>query len=290
MLHRSSTGYQAAMRRIVSAIVLTLLSCAAGVRAAEPVIPALWDANERLATPDLSDLPRLRFLTTVDFPPFNYLDATGRLTGFHVELARAICTELDMAERCQIQALPWDELEPALAGGDGEAIIAGLAATAENRADLSFSRPYLKLPARFVMPRGTILSEPIGEGLDGKRIGVLAGTPHERMLRDYFPAARVVTYDKAAWLHDDLKQKKLDGAFGDGMRLSFWLAGAESEGCCRFAGGPYLAPEHLGTGMSIAVAKEDGELAAAFDFALRNLTAKGVFAELYLRHFPVSFF
>ena len=94
-------------------------------------MPVLWDAKERLPKPDLSALPRLRFLTTTDFPPFNFLDGAGRLSGFHVDLARAICAELGIAEKCQIQALPWAELEGALQKGEGEAIIAGIAATPE---------------------------------------------------------------------------------------------------------------------------------------------------------------
>ncbi|MCV0395893.1 MAG: transporter substrate-binding domain-containing protein [Rhizobiaceae bacterium] len=271
-------------------LLLAFFVAVSAARSADPEIPTLWDANERLAAPNLSDLERLRFLTTVDFPPFNYLDSTGQLTGFNVELARALCAELEVSDRCQIQALPWEELVPALEAGDGDAIIAGLAATSERRDQLAFSRPYLKLPARFVMRRSSALSEPLGHKLDGKRVGVIAGDPHERMLRDYFPAAQVVTYDKAEWLFGDLKEGKLDGAFGDGMRLSFWLAGSDAANCCRFAGGPYLAPEHLGTGLTIAVPKENARLTAAFDFALRELTAKGVFGELYLKHFPVSFF
>jgi polar amino acid transport system substrate-binding protein len=74
------------------------------------------------------------------------------------------------------------------------------------------------------------------------------------------------------------------------MRFSFWLAGTDSKGCCRFAGGPYLAPEYLGEGMAIAVTKDDFPLAEAFDYALREITVKGKFAELYLRYFPVSFY
>ena len=98
--------------------------------AAEPAIPLFWDTKERLTKPDLSELQRLRFLTTIDFPPFSFLDRGGRLSGFHVDLARAICAELDLGDRCQIQALPWDELGPALEAKDGEAIIAGIAVTA----------------------------------------------------------------------------------------------------------------------------------------------------------------
>jgi len=72
--------------------------------------------------------------------------------------------------------------------------------------------------------------------------------------------------------------------------LSFWLAGTDSGGCCRFAGGPYLAPEYFGLGLAMAVLPKDDALAEAFNFALRELQAKGTFAELYLRYFPIGFY
>ncbi|RWM71498.1 MAG: transporter substrate-binding domain-containing protein [Mesorhizobium sp.] len=258
--------------------------------AAEPQVPVLWDAKERLPKPDLSALPRLRFLTTTDFPPFNFLDGAGRLSGFHVDLARAICAELGIAEKCQIQALPWAELEGALQKGEGEAIIAGIAATPESRSKYAFSRSYLQFPARFIMPKAKALTEPIFDRLRGKRVGVVAGSAHERMLRDYFSTVQVVPFDRPEELYDDLKAGKVDAAFGDGMRFAFWLGGSDAAACCRFAGGPYLAPEYLGSGMAIATRANDPALAAAFNYALQEISVKGIFAEFYLRYFPVSFF
>ncbi|AZO51942.1 MAG: transporter substrate-binding domain-containing protein [Mesorhizobium sp.] len=258
--------------------------------AAEPQVPVLWDAKERLPKPDLSALPRLRFLTTTDFPPFNFLDGGGRLSGFHVDLARAICAELGIAEKCQIQALPWGELDEALQKGEGEAIIAGIAATAETRSKYAFSRSYLQFPARFIMPKAKAFTEPILDKLRSKRVGVVAGSAHEKMLRDYFGTVQVVPFDTPETLYGDLKAGKIDAAFGDGMRFAFWLGGTDAAGCCRFAGGPYLAPEYLGSGMAIATRAGDPALAAAMDYALQEISVKGTFAEFYLRYFPVSFF
>jgi polar amino acid transport system substrate-binding protein len=249
-----------------------------------------WDVKERLPKPDLSSLTRLRFLTTTDFPPFNYLDRDGRLSGFHVDLIRAICAELAITDKCQIQAMPWEQLEDALARGRGEAIVAGLAITEETRAKFAFSRPYLQFPARFVMPKTRAATEPLYLKIQGERIGVIAGSGHEKMLRDYFPGAKVVTYSRQEWLYGDLKAGKIAGAFGDGMRFAFWLAGSDASGCCRFAGGPYLAPEYLGTGLAIASSAGDPTLSAAFDYALQQIALNGRFAELYLRYFPVSFY
>ncbi len=256
--------------------------------AAQP--PMFWDAKERLPKPDLAALPRLRFLTTVDFPPFNYLDGNGRLSGFHIDLARAVCAELGLAAKCQIQALPWAELDSALKSGEGEAIMAGIAVTEETRAKYAFSRPYLQFPGRFMMAKTSAVTEPIYDKIQGKRIGVMAGSGHERMLRDYFGDVQLVTYSRQEWLYGDLKAGKIAGAFGDGMRFAFWLAGTDASGCCRFAGGPYLAPDYLGAGLAIASPADDPTLAAAFDYALQQIAVKGTFAELYLRYFPVSFF
>ena len=174
--------------------------------------------------------------------------------------------------------------------GRGEALIAGIPATAESREKYAFSRPYLQLPARFIMRKAQAVAEPMVEKLSGKRVGVLAGSAHERVLRDYFGDVKVVTYSRPEWLNQDLKDGKLDAVFGDGMRLSFWLAGTDATGCCRFAGGPYIAPEYLGTGLAVATRSDNAALAAAFDYALHEISAKGTFAELYLRYFPVSFF
>ncbi len=261
-----------------------------GAHAAEPVIPGFWDTKERLPKPDLAAYQRVRFLTTIDFPPFNFLDSSGRLTGFHVDLARAICTELEILERCEIQALPWGELPSALAAKDGEAIIAGISVTAQSRETYAFTRPYLRFPARMVTPKAQSLAEPIGPRLADRRVGVMAGSAHEKILRDYFPQAKAVTYTNPQWIYDDLKAGKLDAAIGDGMRLGFWLAGSDSAQCCRFSGGAYLSPEYLGGGLAIATSAEDPALARAFDYALQQIATKGTFAELYLRYFPVGFF
>jgi polar amino acid transport system substrate-binding protein len=281
------------MRRQTAAAVLAALAtiaCVGGAVAQQPGIPALWDAKERLAKPDLSALPRLRFLTTTDFPPFNYLDPVGRLSGFHVDLARAICAELAIADRCQIQALPWDELEAALLLGQGEAVLAGLAVTSENRTKFAFSRPYLRFPARFVVRKSSAIIEASAAALRGKRVGVVGGSAHAQLLRDGFAGIDIAAYPQQDALLTDLKAGKIEAAFGDGMQLSLWLKREDAADCCRFAGGPYLAPDYLGSGLAIATMPHNDQLIAALDAALQQLSAKGTFAELYLRYFPISFY
>ena len=58
----------------------------------------------------------IRFVTESDYPPFNYLDEDGTLTGFNVDVARALCLELSAA--CDVQVRPWADLLPAMRRGD----------------------------------------------------------------------------------------------------------------------------------------------------------------------------
>lgn len=256
------------------------------VLADDIVIPNYIDPRERIASPDLSGRTRIRFLTTVDFPPFNFIDQSGKLAGFHVDLARAICNELDVLDKCQIQALPWEELGDALENRQGEAVIAGIAMTEKTREQFRFTRTYLELPARFVVNREALIDGETAAALGAKRIGVMKGSAHEDMLRAWFPEIAVVTFDRSEWLHEALRKGAIDGAFGDGVQLSFWLSSDVAGSCCRFFDGPYFSRLFLGEGLAIALAPSNRALARAINHALAALNRDGRFAELYLRWFP----
>lgn len=272
------------MKRVVWAAILAL--AAGGAESAAAETPRFFDPGARMPPASTEQIQSLRFVTTGDFAPFNAIGPTGNPIGYNVDLAREVCRELNLLERCFIRALPMAEARAAVRNGEADALIAGLSVTAQTREDFSFSLPYLPLPARFVVRQSTG-----GDGSrDGKRIAVMAGSAHQRMLRDYFPAARTITYSREEWMLDALAKSEVDAVFGDGMRLSLWLSGGSGRECCRFSGGPYLAPEYLGFGLAIAFNKDAEGLTGAADQALRELERKGVTGELYLRYFPVSFF
>ena len=256
-----------------------------------PNIPNFWDPSERFIKPNIKETPRLRFLTTTDFPPFSFVDKDKRLTGFHVDLARAICEELEVLSVCQIQALPFAELERELIQGRGEAIIAGLAANRNTRELFDFTRPYFWLPARFVAQNSASFSEPLAESMKDQEIGVVDGTSHAAMALANFGQLRVRLFATQQAALNALVKKQITAVFGDGLSLSFWLQSGEKEAsCCKFIGGPYLSTDYFGNGMAIAVSKQDRQLQNALNYALRAINDKGKFAELYLRYFPIGLF
>ncbi|WP_102961120.1 transporter substrate-binding domain-containing protein [Mangrovicella endophytica] len=247
-----------------------------------------WDQHQRMARPTLGERQRVRFLTTTDFPPFNFLDSRGKLGGFNVDLARLLCEELGVLERCQIEAVPFAELASRLERGDAEAIIAGLSVTAANRSKFGFTGSYFRFPARFVMRRDRPLPDDALAEMRGRAVGVVEGSAHAAMLAAFFPAAKVVPFKDQGQALDALKSGTVETVFGDGVGLSFWLESDAAASCCAFAGGPYLSDRFLGEGLAIAVGRSDAELVRALDYALGQIVAKHRFSELMLRYFPVS--
>ncbi|MCP4316641.1 MAG: transporter substrate-binding domain-containing protein [Hyphomicrobiales bacterium] len=259
---------------------------ATGAVAQNIVSPNYWDPRERVIVSDLSSRNRIRFLTTHDFPPFNFMDQQSRVSGFHVDLAREICDELNIADKCQIQVLPWSELATAMASGQGDALISGLAITADSRREYLFTRPFLKFPARFVRANRVEIEGEDAASLSGKRVGVMAGSAHDAMLRTLFPQIQPVTYERDEWMFDGLKTGEVDAVFGDGVQLSFWLVSNSANECCSFFDGPYFAPAFLGEGLAIGVRRDSPDLVQAFDHAILAISKDGRMREIYLRYFP----
>ncbi len=271
-----------------------LLSCLAEAETAVK-LPSFFNAHERLLQPDTSHIIRLRFVTTFDFPPFNFLDKTGHLVGYNIDLLRAICSKLNLKKFCEVEVVPWEELIDHVKNGNAEVIIAGLKETIKTHQDLVFTGSYLRFPARFVASRFIAsqllnLDEPISDKLTHLNSGVLSKSVHEKLFRSYFPEAKWQRFKNRAELYKALQDHKIDLIFDDGFALSLWLNNPKSADCCYFVGGAYLAPQLLGQGMQLAVAKKNEQLVDILNYALKSLEDDGKLTELYLRYFPISFY
>ncbi|NVK34084.1 MAG: transporter substrate-binding domain-containing protein [Rhodobacteraceae bacterium] len=252
----------------------------------QPVIPNFWDA--RIIPDRPASFPdKIQFLATDGFPPFVFRDTEGRLTGFNVDLSRAICIELGSA--CSIRIKEFDALVPAIMADEGNAIISGLATNKKLNETLYFTPDYLKLPARFVVRRAD--AETFDENaLSDVTISVEAGSRHEAFALKFWPSAAIQSYTTLQGARNAVKTGAAQAHFGDGMALSFWLNSTQPDDCCTFAGGPWLEPGYFDKGLSIAVRKTDVEIADALEYALSVLAQKGTYRELYLRYFPISFY
>ena len=253
--------------------------------AAGQALPYHVDPSARDLAPNLTGVPAIRFLTTADFPPFNYRDDKGELIGFNIALARSLCNEIKIT--CTIQAWPWEQAARALDDNQGDALIAGLALTPDNGAMFDFSSIYLALPGRFVARlQDAQTFDPAA--LAGKTIAVRRGSTHAEFVVRYLPDNKLAEFDTELAALDALRESKADLYFGDAMRASFWLN--EHTDCCDFAGAPYFRPDLFGDGMAVAIPAGHDAVRQAIDYGLVRLKESGMLDEIYLRWFPVSFY
>ena len=262
--------------------------CAASFAMAQNAIPNFHDPQHRLDRPDTASIRVIRFLTEDDYPPFGFVMPDGSLSGFNVDLARALCEELHV--QCTIQPRRWDTILNAIEQGRADAAVASIAMSKANRARVDFTAPYYKTPARFVSRASIVLGDTHPQTLAGKTVGVVARSAHEAYLRAFFPHLTIRAYDNALALRSALKRNEIEIAFGDGVSFALWLNGADAGGCCAFRGGPYTESRFFGEGVGIALRKDDGALKRALDYALKRVTERGVYADLYLKYFPVGFY
>jgi polar amino acid transport system substrate-binding protein len=266
-----------------------LLFVALSFFAAAASVSAQTGATPSPAEPSTGEAPpkrvAIRFVTDNDYPPFNYLDEDGVLTGFNVDIARAICLELNAA--CDVQVRPWGELLAALRTGEADAIIASHAPSASMLRFVDFTDPYYHTPGRFAGKRDSGRLDITPDGLEGKRIGVAKGTAHEAYLRTFFRYSAIRSYESVELARDALLTGEVDLIFDDGISLVFWLVGTASKACCEFKGGPFGEPKFFGEGVGIAVNKEDVQLKSLINSALKRLRESGRYEELLLRYFPL---
>jgi len=173
----------------------------------------------------LSRVTLIRFITEIDYPPFNYSGPDGNPAGLNVDLARMICEELKIA--CTVQMRRFDTLLPSLGDNRGDAVMASIAVTPETRKLADFSDPYYRTPGRFAARRNSPINDVRPELLEAKKVAVVAGTAHEAFLRALFTEADVRPYETPERSREALRKGEVDLLFGDGISLAFWLNGTD---------------------------------------------------------------
>lgn len=231
----------------------------------------------------------LRILTEGDYPPFNFRGPDGRLTGFDIELARALCER--MKRDCRFEPHAWESLVPLLKRGSGDAVVASMLIPSPGRSSASgdgaviFTRRYYSTPGHFMALKGSVAMSASAAGLAGKRIAVQSGSIHEAFLKQHFPGAVIVAASSLDEAEKMLLEARADILFADRNTLLRWLKIGRDEGRCQMVGGDYADQKFFGVGAGIALRAKDTRLRDAFDAALQSMLDDGTYADISRRYF-----
>ncbi len=227
---------------------------------------------------------KIRIGTEAAYAPFAWVLPSGELTGFDIDITKALCAQ--MGAECEIINQSFDGLIPALNAQKIDAIIASMSITDERLNAIDFAGPYYNVPALFIAPKDSGL-ELTADALSGKYVGVQRGTTMANYVEQNFPDARVQIYDTSDAANLDLASGRVDLVFADSAVLNEFLKTPDGAGFAA-VGEPVYDTELLGTGAGIGIRKGDTALKEKFDAALAALIASGEYKTINEKYIPVD--
>jgi polar amino acid transport system substrate-binding protein len=231
---------------------------------------------------DAQDRMKLKIGTEGAYPPFNNLTSDGKLEGFDVDIARALCEEMNAD--CEFVTQDWDGIIPALQAGKFDAIIASMSITPERAEQVDFSKKYYNTPPAIAAPKDTDIAGVTKEALAGKTVGAQGSTTHFNYSEATYTDSEVRAYPTAQEYQLDLANGRLDAVNDDVVVLSEWLASPDGE-CCKLVGTITPVEEIHGPGAGIAVRKGETELAEKFNAAIDAIRANGKYKAINEKYF-----
>jgi polar amino acid transport system substrate-binding protein len=214
------------------------------------------------------------------YPPFNNLEADGTLTGFDIDIAKALCEE--MKTECTFVTNDWDGIIPALQSKKFDAIIASMSITPERLEKVDFSKKYYNTPPAVAVPKDSPITSV--EELKGKSLGAQASTTHANYAEKHMADADLKLYPTADEYKLDISNGRIDGVVDDIVVLSEWVK-SDAGACCKILTPLPVDVEINGEGAGIAVRKGETALADKFTTAIAAIRANGKYKEINDKYF-----
>ena len=250
------------------------------------------------------DLKKIKIATEGAYPPWNFVDASGNLVGFEIELAKDLCRRMNVT--CEIVTHKWRGIIKGLNSGKYDAIMAGMSITDERKKLVRFSRYYADTPEIFVVRKDNPLAnlrpelthitlnnispaeqaaiDALVEAFKGKIVGVQVGTTHLKFAEQYLgDHAEIRIYDFQHTIDLELYQGRLDAVIGG---LAYWAPIINSDQGKEYkiinlymTGGPF------GEGVGVAVRKMEKDLADLFSRVIDETIKDGSLKKLAVKWF-----
>ena len=153
--------------------------------------------------------------TSGNMPTMTQVDASGKVTGFDIDIARLMANV--MGVKLVPRVMPFHELLPALESGKVDVVISNLTITPGRNLRVAFVGPYLT-SGKCVVTRNKALAEAQQSpdlNTPATRLATLEGSTSEEFARELFPQATVVTVVDYAAAADMVKKGEVAGMLTD---------------------------------------------------------------------------
>ena len=245
---------------------------------------------------------KIRIGTEGAYPPWNSKDASGKLIGFEVELAWALCRYI--GQQCVIVEQDWDGMIPALQMRKFDAIMAGMSITDERKKVITFSQGYADEVASLAVMKGSDLEgmetpeginlslggsgvnkalKTITGALAGKTVCTQTGTIHQNFLESGdVGKINLRTYKTQDEVNLDLASGRCDAALAAAVAFTDY---AEKSGKPVVLVGPTFSGGAFGNGVGVGIRKDDTELLKKFNAAIDKARKNGDISRIATKWF-----
>ena len=221
------------------------------------------------------------------YPPFSFKQADGSLVGFDIDIAMALCAQ--MQRTCELVEQDWDGMIPALKAKKFDAIVASMSITEERKRQIDFSAKYYQTPARVVAAKDAGF-EGTAEGLAGKRLGVQRGSTHQCYAEKMFPSAEIVLYGTQEEVFSDLALGRIDAQLSDSLISQESFLSKQEGANYAFLAGDHTDVDCYGEGVGIAVRQGEEALRDGFSAAITAIRDNGTYKEINDKYFPFDIY
>lgn len=281
------------MKKIIALMLVVMMAVALFTACAAPAAPAAETsaASEDATAPESTDeetstsgrldkikeAGKLVMLTNAEFAPYEYIGSSNEVEGIDVDICQAIADELGV--ELEVNNLDFDGLIPALLGGKGDLVAAGMTVDPERAESVDFSEPYADAKQLIVVTK----ESPKVSGTDdlaGKTIGVQLGTTGDFYVSNEVEGANVKQYKVPTEAGLDLVNGKLDAIVIDKLPAENLAASNDKLTTLEMSSDDEQ--------YAIALLKGDDELMEVVNRIIKKLQEEGKIAEFTTKHVEAS--
>ena len=225
---------------------------------------------------------KLRIGVEGAYPPFSSVGPDGKLKGFDIDIAKALCTE--MKAQCTMVQQDFDGMIPALQARKFDLIVASLSITPERLKVVDFSDKYYKTPNKLIAKSGLAIDGST-KGFEGRKIGVQRSTINDRYATAKFSGATITRYAKQDEVYLDLAAGRIDATLVDAVAGDVGFLKTPAGKGYAFTGPAYDDPAFFGKGVGVALRQGESGLREQVNAAIKAIRANGVYQRIQDQYF-----
>ena len=227
------------------------------------------------------DWAKVRVGVEGNYPPFSKMGVDGKLSGFDIDIALAVCRQIKA--ECTLVQQEWDGMMPALRAKKFDMIVASMTISDERKKAADFSDPYYDVPSRWVAKAGAF-KDHSPAAFKGKKIIVLRNSPRAKHVADNYKDSDVLLVAKETDIYLELAAGRGDIGFGSSVVSNeAFLKKPEGKGFAQV--GNTVRLDGGGGGVGIAFRKGEDALRLKVNAALKAIRADGSYKKLADQYF-----